>query len=398
VLSATILQYFFIVNFLIDTSPESKKIRNIKERKLSKHILRNLLVIGIIFFIFIGGILVVRYTSFEDRFEKLSPTLTLYNWEEYIPEEVLQDFEDQYHVNVILYEYTDETEMMSNIINNPGGYDLLITSDNDIRDLIEMGLLQKIKKEDIPNFKYIDSSCRSSFSFDLNNDYSVPYQWGTTAFAFNMKYMPEDTDSWEIFWNENYKGKVALFDNPPEVIGVTSIYLGLPLVPQSNSDFIKLRKYLLMQKDVVKGYMSYIDLEDELVSEELWAGQIYDLDARVLQEENPNLRYVIPKEGAIIWMDSFIIPKNSRNKRTAEAFINFVLEPEESAKIITEYKSTSCNKASWSLVSEDLEKMNKENSNEKNFKLLDYISNYNQNKEIKEAMMDLWRELTEDES
>jgi len=312
----------------------------------------------------------------------LSSELNVYNWEDYFGENTITDFEKEFGVKVNLYTYEDEEVLLGE---NLGKYDLVVASDVIIGDMISSGLIDKIDKSNIPNLKYIDVKCfKENFK-----DYAVPYFWGTTGLAINTKYISEDTNSWDVLWDDRNKGKIAVLNNPDEVIGMTARYIGLPLVPQTISQIKDIEKFALLQKPLLVGYMSIEEIQDLLISEELWAVHTYDGAARQAMIENKNIKYIIPREGGSEWVDNFVIIKNSPNQYTAEVFINYILRPEVSSSIAEYQVSYSCNKDAMELLGEDfLEKISGPS-----LRFLEYFSDYEEKKEITELKAELWEKL-----
>lgn len=370
---STIGFYFLIISFLIGE-------HKVRKRK-SKNNLRKVLVIMVgVFLVFSMAL----YFSAKDM-QEVSGELNIYNWEDYFAEDVLENFEEEFGVKINLELFEDEDVLLSEDL---GGYDLVITSDVIIRDMAESDLLEVVDKSNIPNFKYIDKKCiKEEF-----NNYVVPYFWGTTGLAINTKYVPEDTNSWDPLWSLEYKGKIAVLNNPTEVIGMATRYTGLPLVPQTKSQFKQIEKFLLIQKPLLVGYESEQNIRDLLASGELWAAQIYDGIGRQVMLENEDVKYIIPKEGASEWVDNFVIMKGSPNKHTAEIFIDYILRPEVSAAIADYQMSYSCNSEAMKLVESSL----LEEVSEGSLKFLEYFSDYTESAEMKGLRSDLWERLYDD--
>ncbi|MDU6249469.1 MAG: spermidine/putrescine ABC transporter substrate-binding protein, partial [Paeniclostridium sordellii] len=196
------------------------------------------------------------------------------------------------------------------------------------------GLLQKIDFKNIPNIKYIDKSFMSPV-YDKDSAYSVPYMWGTFGILYNKKLVHEKVDSWDILWNPKYKGNIMMFDSVRDTMGIALKKLGYSMNTTNPKEIKEAMKELIKQKDLVLAYVND-EGKDRLLGEEAAMGIIYSGDAVTLMEQNPNLAYAIPKEGTNKWVDAMAIPKTAQNKKEAEMFINFLLDP-EIAKINAEY-------------------------------------------------------------
>lgn len=268
----------------------------------------------------------------KEEGEELSDVLNIYNWEDYFGETTLADFEEEFGVKVNLDTYEDEDIMFSTVQSNPAKYDIIIASDAWVRDMIKLRLLAKLDMKNIPNFKNIDDKFQNP-PYDPGNNYSVPYMWGTTGIGVNTKFVTGDVDSWSILWNSTYKGKMCMLNNMDEVIGAALKYLGYSLNSRNTSQLQEAKQILLEQKSLLRGYDDCIDIQDDLILEELWLSHEYGGEVAFAADSNENITYVIPKEGAGIWVDNLIIPVGSPHKYTAEVFMNFLLRAKVSADI-----------------------------------------------------------------
>ncbi len=273
---------------------------------------------------------------------KPSKSLNVYNWEDYFGTTTLEDFEKKFGVKVHLETFEDEEEMISELQSHPEKHDVVITSDDTVRELIEMRLLAEIDLDNTANIKNIDNKFKNPL-YDPGNRHSVPYLWGTTGIAVNRTFIKEQVDSWSVLWNPKYKGKIAMLNNPDEVVGAVLKYLGYPLNTTDPSKLEAGRQKLLEQKPLLAGYLDPIEIRDKLVSNKLWAAQIYSGEGMFSVDKNEAVEYFFPKEGAAIWVDCLCIPRDAKHKYTAELFINYILDPEVSAKIVNHLWYANCN-------------------------------------------------------
>ena len=163
--------------------------------------------------------------------------------------------------------------------------------------------------------------------FDPNNKYSVPYLWGTVGILYNKKMVDEPIDSWGVLWDERYKDSILMQDSVRDAFGVALKYLGYSLNSTDLDELQAAKNLLIEQKPLVQAYV--IDqVRDKMIGNEAALAVIYSGEAITCQLENPDLEYVIPKEGSNMWIDSWVIPKNAKNKENAEAFINFMCRPD----------------------------------------------------------------------
>lgn len=260
--------------------------------------------------------------------------LYVYNVGDYIDESLLKKFEKETGIKV-QYETYDTNEMMyQKVKSGSTNYDLVFPSDYMVEKMTNEGLLEKINFKNIPNFKYIDDGFLNP-EYDKTNEYSVPYMWGTLGILYNKKEVKEPIKSWDILWDKKYKGNMMVFDSVRDTIGITLKKLGYSMNSTNPKEIEEAKDLLLKQKDLVLAYVND-EGKDRLLGEEVAMGMIYSGDAVTLKEENPNLEYAIPEEGTNKWVDAMCVPKTNKNKKEAEMFINFLLDP-ENAKINTEY-------------------------------------------------------------
>lgn len=260
----------------------------------------------------------------KDEGEKLY----VYNWGEYMDPEVRELFEEQTGIEIVYEEFETNEEMFPKIKTNAVQYDLICPSDYMIQKMVGEGLLAEINFDNVPNIKYIDSSLlESSETFDPGNKYSVPYAWGTLGILYNKTMVDEPIDSWGSLFDEKYSGNILMIDSVRDAFAVALKYLGYDLNTTNEAELNEAQAILKAQYPLVQAYV--VDqVRDKMIGGEAALGVIYSGEAIYTQRENPDLEYVVPKEGSNVWIDSWVIPKNAPNKENAEKFINFLCEPE----------------------------------------------------------------------
>ncbi|MBI5307284.1 MAG: spermidine/putrescine ABC transporter substrate-binding protein [Planctomycetes bacterium] len=282
------------------------------------------------------------------------PVLNMYTWVEYIDPAIFSDFEKEFHVKVNIGFYSLEDEMFSSIQSEPGRYDIVFPSESSMDVMIKSKLLSKFDTRRIPNARNLKAKFRTIINRKWKG-YCVPIDWGVTGIAYNTKYVREPVDSWDIFWNTKYKGYTALVDDPFEVLSVGLKRLHYPLNPACPGDMnepVKLLKELkpLLQDE---GFIPYNRIREKLKSEGLWLAQCYNGDAAILNEENNQINFVIPKEGTSFWIDVVAIPFGAKNKQLAETFIDYMLRPEIGARHTNYSYYANCNKKAWRFVNKE---------------------------------------------
>lgn len=255
-------------------------------------------------------------------------TLNVYNWGEYIDPEVITMFEKETGIDIVYDEFEMNEEMYSKIETGAIKYDVVCPSDYTIQRMIEADLLAEINYDNVPNIKYIgEDYLNSAKSFDPGNKYAVPYTWGTVGILYNKTMVDEPIDSWSAIFDERYKNNILMINSVRDAMGIALKYLGYSLNSTDKDELEEATNLLKEQKPLVQSYV--VDqVRDKMIGNNAAIGIIYSGEAIYTQRENPDLEYVVPKEGSNIWIDGWVIPKNSENKENAEKFINFLCRPD----------------------------------------------------------------------
>lgn len=314
---------------LINTAPPKKLTKEERQKqrtavKVSRFICRRLLPAALVIVIVAGGFF---YNS-RQNFASGDNRVVVYNWGEYLDPDAITMFEKETGIDVVYEEYETNEIMYPKIESGAIAYDVVCPSDYMIQRMIDNHLLAKIDFDNIPNIKNIGQTYMDqSRQFDKNNEYSVPYCWGTVGILYNKKMVKGPIDSWSVLWDDAYKDSILMQDSVRDAFGVTLKYLGYSLNSTDRDELYEAQQLLIKQKPLVQAYV--IDqVRDKMINNEAAIGVIYSGEAIYCQEENPDLEYVIPKEGSNIWIDSWVIPKNAQHKENAEKFINFLCRPD----------------------------------------------------------------------
>lgn len=272
----------------------------------------------------IGGIFYNLNTMKNHSGEKV----IVYNWGEYLDPKTIELFEEETGISVTYEEYETNEIMYPKIVSQAIAYDVVCPSDYMIQRMIENDLLAEINWDNIPNIKNMDPTyMEQAKSFDPKNKYSVPYCVGTVGILYNKSMVKEPVDSWDILWNPKYKDSILMQDSVRDAFAVALKRLGHSINSTEVDQLAAAAEDLMEQKPLVQAYV--VDqVRDKMIGNEAALGVIYSGEAGYTKRENPDLEYVIPKEGSNVWIDSWVIPKNAQNKENAEKFINFMCRPE----------------------------------------------------------------------
>ena len=282
--------------------------------------------------------------------------VNVFNWEDYIDESVLAQFEEETGIKVNYMRFTDNEEMVISVESNPGAFDVVFPSEYMVERLINKGLLAEINFDNIPNFSNIREDLKNP-SYDAGNAHSVPYMWGTLGILYNTKLVDEaDVQTWKVLWNEKYAGQILMMDSLRDTMG-----LALRALDASNSmnstDYTQLKAAADLLKEqkaagMVKAY-GLDEFKDKMVAGEGALAVVYSGDAEYAIELNEDLAYVVPQEGSNIWVDCAVIPVSAKNKENAEKFIDFLCRPEIAAANVEEIGYCSPNEAAIEMMGED---------------------------------------------
>lgn len=337
----------------------------------------------------------------NDSSETGSNELYVYNWGEYIDEEVITQFEEETGIRVI-YDWFETNEEMYPIIEAGAvSYDVVCPSDYMIQKMVENGLLAEINFDNVPNVSQIDPAYLDmSKAFDPENKFSVPYCWGTVGILYNTKRLGElgvaPPSKWEDLWDERLSGEILMQDSVRDAFMVALKKNGFSMNSEDSSELEQAKQDLIRQKPLVQAYV--IDqVRDKMIGGEAAVGVIYSGEMLYIQEEVANLgldyklEYILPEEGTNLWLDSWVIPKNAKNKENAEIWIDFLCRP-EIAKANFEYITyPTPNKGAFDLLDSDLQ------NNKSVFPDMDSLTNCEVFRylgdETEEIYNDLWKEV-----
>lgn len=267
--------------------------------------------------------------------------LKVYHWFEYIPQELVDKFTAETGIKVTIDTYDSNEAMLASLkAGKLGQYDVAVPGDYMVDIMRGEGLLGEYAPEEMANFAKIDPQWLD-VPFDPGRKHSIPYQWGSTAYAVNRDVYKGDINSLGIIFNppEELKGKINVLDSQGEVLALGSLYLGIPQCSTDREQLKALNDMLLTAKESWASFGSDI-AKDVLVSGDAAAGMIYNGFAAKARAEGANVEYGFPKEGYVLWMDNMVLLKDAPNRDNAVKFMNFLLDPQNAAAV-TNYAAYS---------------------------------------------------------
>ncbi|MCM1188330.1 MAG: spermidine/putrescine ABC transporter substrate-binding protein [bacterium] len=279
------------------------------------------------------GLASVRTVSAE---EEAAPdrgvTINVYNWGEYIANgtdgspDINAEFTRRTGIRVNYTTFDSNESLYSKLAGGGADYDVIIPSDYMISKLIDENMLAELDFDNIPNYRYIDEHFRDP-AYDPGGRYSVPYTWGVVGLFYNTDYIEEEITSWSALWDDRYAGKILMFDNPRDSFAIAQFLLGQSLNTTEEGDWAEAAALLKQQKPMVQAYVMD-QIFDKMESGEAWIAPYYSGDAAILVDNNENIQFAMPEEGTNYFVDAMCIPLTSSHKAEAEAYINFLCDPE----------------------------------------------------------------------
>lgn len=258
--------------------------------------------------------------------------LTVFNYGEYMDPEVIQMFEEETGIQVKYEEAITPEEMYTKYISGAIKYDLLCTSDYMVDRLIREGEAQQV---DFSSMEYTDNIGQRYWDFakayDPDNSYSLPYFWGTVGILYDSTKVKGPVDSWEVLFNGEYAGDFIMQNSMRDAYMVALKYLGYSLNTTDEAQIREAHALLMEQKPDVQAYL-VDEARDEVVVGNATMAVIYSGEAYLGHEYNENLRYVVPKEGSNVWLDSWVVTKNCANPENAAKFLDFLCREDVAAK------------------------------------------------------------------
>ena len=244
--------------------------------------------------------------------------------------------------------------MYAKVKDGSSNYDLVVPSDYMIEKMIKENLVEKIDFNNIPNYKYIGKEFRN-LPYDPKDQYSVPYMWGTIGIVYNTKIVKKPVDSWNILWDKDYKDQIIMFNSVRDAMAIALKKLGYSMNSENPEQINQAANALIEEKPLVQAYM-VDEVKDAMISGEAAVAPVWSGDAVYITKENPDVKYIIPKEGSNKWYDALVIPSGAKHKKEAEMFINFLCDPENALQNVEYIGYQTPNTKTFEMLPEDMKK------------------------------------------
>ncbi|MBW7876269.1 MAG: spermidine/putrescine ABC transporter substrate-binding protein [Candidatus Cloacimonetes bacterium] len=290
----------------------------------------------------------------------LSPVFSrvvyVYNWSEYIPREVIEEFEKESGIKVKLSTYDSNEILYTKLkILNSGGYDLVFPSTYFVEKMISQNMLHPLEKEKLPNISHLDSRLLGK-PYDKENRFSLPYLWGNSAILYNRGSVSSEVSSFKDLWKPEFKKSVLMLDDMREAFAVSLKSLGYSANSTEPKQIQEAYQHLKALMPNIRIFNSESPRQIFL-TKEVVLGLTYNGDAYKASLVDPSLVYVYPTEGATLWVDSVVIPRRAKNKLEAHEFLNFLMRPEVS-KIISDSVGYASPNRSAQMLQDDSIRLN----------------------------------------
>ncbi len=282
----------------------------------------------------IAAVLAMVLTAVAGCSSEQKETLNVLNYDIYIDKDLLKEFQEANNVTIKYDTYATPEEMYIKAKAGASNYDLIISSEYMIERMISEGMVNKLNFDNIPNYKFIGEDFKNQ-PYDPDNEYAVPYFWGTLGILYNKNTVDASSDSWAMLWDENYSKKIIMMDSQRDSFGAALKLLGYSMNTVNEKELDEAKELLLKQKPLVMAYITD-GAPDIMINEEADMALVWSGEAVAAMAENENLDFVIPKEGSNIWIDAMFVPSTTKNQPLAEKFIDFLCSKEATLKNIEE--------------------------------------------------------------
>lgn len=300
--------------------------------------------------------------------------LNIFIWTEYVPDSVIEKFEEETGVKVNVSTYSSNEDMLAKVKSeSEGTYDIVQPSDYMVEQMASQGMLEELKTDNLKNLSNIGESYLNP-SYDPGNKYSVPYQGGVAGIAVNTSKVKKNIISYDDLFDSSLKNSIVALDDYRAVIGMTARSMGYSMNETDPAVLSKIQDKLLTLKDNVKLYDSDSP-KSALISGDCTVGYVWSAEIALAMEENPDIKVVYPTEGAYLFMDNWAIPKGAKNYDNAMKFIDFMLDAENAQMVLEEFPYLSPNTKAVEAMGEDYSKNEAKNPPAEVIKKGEYVKN-----------------------
>ncbi len=282
--------------------------------------------------------------------------LYIFTWSQYTDKELLETFSTQTGMRVLADVYDSNDVMLAKLqVGGGGTYSIVYPSDSTVQKMLDKDLLIEINHDRLVGLENLFPKFQNP-SYDPNNRYSIPFNWGTTGLIYNSEKLETPPEDWDYLWQNKAKlnKRMTLLNDFREVIGATLRMLGYSYNSRNETEI----KQAYEQLKILKPAISAFDTDacaNQILAGDLVLAMCYSSDAVKICKENPKLKFVIPRSGSTLWTDSLVIPKDAPNLAGAYAWINWILQPEVAAKFTEHLDIATPNRGAFELLPKDIQ-------------------------------------------
>jgi len=278
--------------------------------------------------------------------------VNFYNWDTYIGETTIEEFEDSSGIEVQYDLFADNAELFAKMRGGNPGYDLIVPTNNYVEQMIEADMLLPLDHSKIPNMKNIDPAFLDT-AFDPGRKFSLPYMWGTIGIGYRISAVENPPTSWkELLESDTYAGRIALMSEPTTVLQMAMKAQGHSLNDWSDENIAAAEAMLIAQKPRITSFAPD-NGQDLLLAGEVDVAMEWNGDILQIMEEDDDIGYALPDEGGLLWEDTLCIPTGAKNIENAHVLINYLLDAEVGAKIAEYVYYATPNAAAKALMESD---------------------------------------------
>lgn len=279
------------------------------------------------------------------------PEVRLFTWDSYDDPAVFEEFERLHGIRVVVDRFASNEELLAKLTGGAKGYDVIVPSDYMVSAMSRQGLLAELDKRGLPNLKHMDPRFMGLY-YDRENAYCVPYLWGISGIGYDSEKTAAPR-GWSALWDPQLAGAISVMNDQREAFAMALQRLKLPVNAHDPAALAKAKASLEEQKRLVKTYNSE-NVKLLLLSGEVKLAHAWSGDVNQAAEERPSLRFAIPEEGGFIYQDNLCVAKTSERAEAAHKLIDFMLKPENMARVVEKVRFGCPNKAAWKLLPAEL--------------------------------------------
>ena len=263
--------------------------------------------------------------------EKLQNTeVVFYNWKDFTDLSILDDFQKETGIKVVLKEYETRDMCIAQLQTNPELCDVLILDTYNIPYLKKQKLVREFDSTKIPNLKYVNENVKLRLAAE--DVYMPPYVTGANGFMINTNYVPAETNSWQVFGESKYKNKIMLLDDLREAVSVVLGMTNLSINEKDPEKFKMVQQNALSLKTNGVSFGETFTNIDKMLTGEKWIAQTYNGDFVYKTKGRTEFKFIFPKEGFLKWIVTFALHSDAKNSEGAHKFVDYMLRPEIAAR------------------------------------------------------------------